>query len=245
MKTVFQCVYVFVMCLFAVVLGAELMTQFWPEFSFIVSGRAQDTPAAKMVLIDPNLPHAAVRVIKVMENGQEIQPGRAIKPDEVPGQQIIAGEDWLSNLSFVVKNRTAMRIDYMKILVFFREDQHYDRRLEFGQIPPAAMAYFGHPPFINPPKGSGSPLKLGPGQEMTISLAGYVDAIKMAKRTVRPFSSLTKCAIFLSEAYFDDPQGLRWAAREYSLPDPNSSEGYRLLPSDYFPGDLELANESD
>jgi hypothetical protein len=244
MLKVLQRVITAALCLLALGFSEEFLTQIWPEFSFIVSGRAQSTPAAKMVLIDPNLPHAAVRVIKVMENGQEIQPGRAIKP-EVPGQQIIAGEDWLSNLSFVVKNRTAMRIDYMKILVFFKEDKHYGRHLEFGQIPGPAEAYFGHPPFINPPKGSGSPLKLGPGQEMTISLKGYVDAIKMAKRTVMPFSSLTSCAIFLTEAYFDDPQGLRWAAREYSLPDPNSPEGYRLLPSDYFPGDLELANESD
>ncbi|MGD1101651.1 MAG: hypothetical protein ABSA59_06245 [Terriglobia bacterium] len=235
-----------ILCLFAVVLGAELMTQVWPGARLVGSAQSQDVGAAKTVLTDANHHevYAPIRVIKVTENGQPIIPGWAGNP-EVVRQYFTAGEDWISNLSFVVKNRSASTIEYLSVGIVFPEDQHYDQDLRFGQIPALAAPVYFNRMRQHVPKGTGFPLNFRPGQEMTISLAGYVDAIKLAKNTARPFSSLRKCAVLLISAYFTD-QGLKWENHVgYMLPDSSSPEGYKRLPGEYFPGDLSQAEASD
>ncbi len=239
-----QYVNVSVMCLLALILSAELMTQIWPSARLVESAQGQDAGAKRMVLIQMNNPYAPVKVVKVTENGETIIPGRAITP-EVAGKRFSAGEDWISNLSFVVRNRTKLRIAYMSIGIAFGEDQHYDKVLHLGQVPAAAAATYYRPPHTHVPEGTGRPLQLGPGEEMTISLSDYVESIKSAKRTDVPFSSLTKCSILIWDVYLED-QGLRWAfGMDYLHPDPDSPKGYSGLPWGYFPGDRSQYSRPD
>jgi hypothetical protein len=225
------------MCLLALNLSGELMTQVWPGARLVESVQGQDAATGKkMVLIDRKDPLAPVRVVKVTENGETTIPGRAGNP-EIPGQRFIAGEDWLSNLSFVVRNRTSQNIAFIIMGVVFPEDQHYDQYLMLGQVPPAAAAAYFHRPGSLVPKGTGRPLNFGPGQEVTISVSDYVESIMAAKRTEVPFPNLTKCSVLFSDVYFED-QGLRWAfGMDYMLPDADSPQGYRRLRTGYFPGD--------
>jgi hypothetical protein len=128
-----------------------------------------------------------------------------------------------------------LTIAYIGISLRFEEDQHYDLHMHLGQIPAApGAALFGQP--LNEAQSAGRPLHFGPGQEMTISLYGYVDSIKAAENTKIPFSSLTKLEILYDVVFFED-QDLIWApGRGYLLPDPTSPNGVKRLMG-YFPGD--------
>lgn len=234
MKKVFQGLNVAVMCLLAVVLGAELMPKNWPGPRLVESAQSQDAGTGKMVLIGPPTGREPSKVIKITENGQTIIPGWAGKPG-APGQPFAAGEDWLSKLSFVINNRTSLTIAYVGISLRFEEDQHYDQSLQFGQIPAApGKALFRGP--VSKSLATGPPLHFCPGQRMTISLYGYVDSIKAAENTQIPFSNLTKLEILYDEVFFED-QDLIWARRGYLIPDTTSPDGVKPLKG-YFPGDL-------
>ena len=101
----------------------------------------------------------------------------------------------------------------------------------------AGATYFKRPNQVVP-KGTGHPLQLGPGQEISIPLSGTADAIQ-AKKGKISFSNLTQCSILVDHAYFED-QGLKWGRGGfgYALPDSTSPLGWRRQPATYFPGDL-------
>jgi len=239
MARVFQCLNAGAMCLLALVLSAELITQTWPGAGFVQSAQGQNFGAekVKMILISPVHLRDPVKVINITENGKYIVPGRDQNP-EIPGQPFLAGEDWISNLSFVLKNVTPLNIAMVKIAIVFREDQQYDWHLDLGQLPALAAATYTNRPRVHPPMGTGHPLHFGPGQEMTIPLSGIADKIKAAKYATKPFSDLTRCAIVVDGVFFEE-KGMKWAngGYGYALPSPDGPNGYERRPPTYFPGD--------
>lgn len=238
MSRAFQCLNAGAMSLLALVLSAELITQTWPGARFVEFAQGQNVGAEKerMVMISP-VHREPVKVINITENGKYIVPGRDRKP-EVPGQAFHAGEDWISNLSFVLKNVTPLNIEMVRISIVFREDQQYDWLLDLGQLPALAAATYTNRPRVHPPIGTGRPLNLGPGQEMVIPLSGIADKIKAAKYATKPFSDLTRCAIVVDAVFFEK-EGMLWTngGYGYALPDPDGPYGYRRLAPAYFPGD--------
>jgi len=227
------------MCLLALVVSAELITQAWPGARFVEIAQGQNVGAekVKMVMIAPVRPRAPFQLINITENGKYIVPGRDRIP-EVPGQPFYAAEDWISKLSFVFKNVTTLNIAMVRIAIVFREDQQYDWHLDLGQLPALAAATYTNRPRVHPPIGTGRPLNLGPGQEMTIPLSGIADKIKAAKYATKPFSDLTRCAIVVDAVFFEE-KGMKWenGGNGYMLPSPDDYYGYTRLPATYFPGD--------
>jgi hypothetical protein len=205
----------------------------------VPSAQGQDIGEAKMVLISPDHSRDAVKVIKITANGEPIHPGRRRIP-EIPGKRFAAGDDWIRNLSFVLKNLTSLNIVFVSIDVGFPEAAEYTFNIKLGQVPsPAVAAYFNRPRAVIP-TGTGHPLQFGPGQEITISLSVFADAIKEKIEARMPFSNVTKCSIVVDHVYFED-KGLKWGnfGFGYAMPDSASLLGYKRQPWDYFPGDMD------
>jgi tetratricopeptide (TPR) repeat protein len=205
----------------------------------VPSAQGQEIGEAKMVLISPDHSRDAVKVIKITANGEPIHPGRRRIP-EIPGKRFAAGDDWIRNLSFVLKNLTSLNIVFVSIDVGFPEAAEYTFNIKLGQVPsPAVAAYFNRPRAVIP-TGTGHPLQFGPGQEIPISLSAFADAIKEEIEVRMPFSNVTKCSIVVDHVYFED-KGLKWGnfGFGYAMPDSTSPSGYERQPWDYFPGDLD------
>lgn len=162
MLKVFQRLIVAALFLVASVLSSELLTQIAPDVLLVSRAQGQDVVAAKMVLISRDKTRDPVKVIKITENGESIHPGWRMIP-EIPGKRFAAGDDWIRDLSFELKNLTSLNIVFVSIDIGFPEAAEYTWNIRLGQIPPlAAAAYFNRPRAVIP-TGTGHPLQFGPG----------------------------------------------------------------------------------
>jgi len=193
-----------------------------------------------MVDIYPQDRIDAVRIVQIMDGDKEVMPGRYGLP-YIPGKRFRVGGNWLGELSFTLKNRTSKTIAFVGISLFFPKDETDflgDRaswQLDLGQIPKSMFETFNHPG-ERIPQGTGKPLQFRGGQEMTISLADQVGAIRARIEEKMSFGSVTKCVFGPEVAYFDE--GIRWG---------NLGNGYDVLSAQHpviwlampdFPGEL-------
>ena len=205
--------------------------------------QGKDARSEKMTLIDVDHRSDPVKVVRVTEKGEAVIPGRGRHPD-IPGTRFVAGDDWVKDLAFVVKNFTSRNIVWMQlVLSFFERDwpiesDQFDWYLNLGQVPDAAAATI-KPPYRVPKGGNTGPFVFAAGKEITISLASYADEIRAHAESekTKPFSWAARCEIAIEYVYFEDAgdeKALQWDRREgYSLPGP---EGYYRL--GYIPAGL-------
>src|SRR5882724_4117275 len=74
----------------------------------------------KAVYIDRQTRMDPVTIEKVTVGGQQIQPGVSTGPrEDKPGTPFQADEDWLKNMSIVLKNRTDKVIVRVEVQLFF------------------------------------------------------------------------------------------------------------------------------
>ena len=144
------------------------------------------------------------------------------------------GDDWLKNLSLVLKNRTSKNIVYVKVIISFPETrtvgvlaQDY---IDFGQIPDgAASLFFGGK--VLP--GSNKPIFIAPGHKMRVFGAAADSGSREGIERYRPFSSISLSYIRF-EVYFEN--GMRWFQENYTVPDPTQVGKFILMDRSYFPG---------
>jgi len=187
-------------------------------------------PRTKTILVDEPLGSDPVRIVKVMEGATELQSDGHPYPNKYVWEAAFyAGDNWLNDLSFVVKNVSGKKIVYAAVLCNLYEtaewqDEHANRRSNplpgqisnrAGRRPEQALysALLGrkHQPDTDRPS-----LELAPGQEFTIA-AENPDESNIDKET--PISSITACSGGISQIFFDD--GTRWQPHSYSRADPD------------------------
>jgi hypothetical protein len=207
-------------------------------------------PGAKTLYTPPVTPQyrrEPVRIERITEAGRLVLPGRYVY-GEPPGKPFKAGDEWIQNLAVVIKNRTAKKIASLGLLLVFPTDNsdiagrngggQIAWSIDLGEVP--ANARIPVAPRALIPTGTGHPLNLGPGQEMTISLADWAPAIKAKIEELRAFSSVSACILSTGTAYFED--GMVWGGPsfEYSQPMYDRPVSGAWVPMDpgFFPGVL-------
>lgn len=208
-------------------------------------------PGAKTLYITPETPQyrrEPVRIERITEGGREVMPGRYEAPQFPAGKPFKAGDEWIQNLAVVIKNRTAKNIASLGLLLVFPEDNsdiaglngggQIAWSIDLGEVPANARIPVNPRALI--PTGTGHPLNFGPGQEMTISLAGWAPAIKAKIEEFRAFSSVSACILSTGTAYFED--GMEWGGPSFGYPQPMYAQpvsgAWAPMDPGFFPGVL-------
>jgi len=205
--------------------------------------RAQDTPPAgtKYVEIEPHIPRFAAWVVKVTVGTQVVTPGE-YRPHKGPsGVPFQAGDDWLKELTFTIKNRSTKTFVWLTFGVSFPDtltpcsesitgECETGMGVDLGRIPENA-AYTLEGKKLN--QGSKQPINFGPGQEMEISLAPYADELRRKIEEYQPFSTVSRCFINVNLGYFED--GMMWSLGDYSVPDPSRYPWYKPVDDSQIP----------
>jgi len=238
-------------CILGCVLLCSIVVHNWSHVHLVPPVSAQDEAGkGKTVLINKLHRLDPLEVDRVLEDGRDVAP---VEPSEddliwvrvnpngpVRGRQFRdafkfqAGDDWLRNLSLVLKNRTSKNIVYVGLKLKFpqtkTEGPVVEQSFAYGRIP-GAVAYNGSGEKL--PQGSDRPILLAPGQQMTLSLAGHDSEIREGLERLQPFSSISLCYIRY-DVYFED--GTAWWLGRYGAPDPAQPGKIIPMDSQYFPG---------
>jgi len=171
----------------------------------------------------------AVTVSNVMVGGIPIRSRR----------RFAASDDWLKEMSIIVTNRTSMTIVYLSLILGFPEagngitEGYAEYIVELGAIPDVDAATLYNHPIVAAVRQK--PLSLRPGESLEIRVGDYIDEIRSVVEKKMPLGMITKCAITLQTAFFED--GMVWNVTGFGLPDPESSRRVKYFDSHYFPGD--------
>lgn len=204
----------------------------------------------KTVDIDRQTRMDPVSIERISVDGQVIHPGvsTAAGREVKPGTEFEADEDWLRNMSVVLKNRTDKVIVRAEITLWFPETGDGSR----SQIITSYTMALGQRPEIDSftrhgqklqPQPDKPPILLAPGQTLVIQAADYIDDIQnmldefpgiIAGKP--PLAQVTKVAINGRQFYFAD--GMRWTDLDgFAVPDPNHPGQFTNLDrGHYFPG---------
>ena len=218
------------------VIACVLMVQNWNKVSVVPVVNAQDAPVAgkKYVDVEQDSPRFAARVAKVTVGNQVVIPGE-FHPHKGPsGVPFEAGDDWLKELTFTIKNRSSKTLVWLSFGIGFPdtltpcsesvtgECMRGGVGVELGRIPENA-AYTPEGKKLN--QGSKQPIDFRPGQEMEISLAPYADELRRRIEEYQSFSTISRCFINVNLGYFED--GMMWALADYNVPDPSHYPWYK------------------
>jgi hypothetical protein len=197
----------------------------------------------KMVYVDAQYRVDAVTITKVTVGDQQIQPGMSMGArEDKPGTPFQADEDWLKNMSIVLKNRTDKVIVRAEVQLWFPDtgDGSSSRpvtayTITVGQRP-EIDSYASNGQKI-PPEPGKQPLLFAPGQTLVIHVADHVDAMQSRVEETLPFSQVTRLAIQRLQFYFVD--GMRWDdLHGFGVPDPNHPGQFTYMDRNtFFPGD--------
>jgi hypothetical protein len=182
-----------------------------------------------------------VTIERVTVGDQVIQAGVMGGPIVIqPGAPFQANEDWLKNMSFVLKNRTNKTIEWADIYLVFPDVQPgLNYSLVIGRMP--AVDFFtgkGGKVLLHRAEDSErSPLSFAPGQTLVIKLADHIDELQATVEAFMPFPQVTRIAIEPKVFFFKD--GMRWDdTTRFGIPDPNQPGKFTDMDRGrYFPGD--------
>lgn len=221
---------------------------------------AQGNPAegTKMLLIDRLYRTDPIEILRVLGDGKEAEVG---PPTAELNKWVLiydgghysargpavgallykfqSDENWLSTLSFVLRNRTSKRI----VLVAFtivsplpgppQPGPPYVRwawRLSFGRLP-AILAHTRAGDRL--PATAKNPIHFDPGQGMTFALADDKPGLRRLVAHAQPLSDTSLCRVRIRVVFED---GLQWHEGDYYKPDPERPGESILMAEDYFPG---------
>jgi hypothetical protein len=214
------------------------VVQNWNKASVVRVVQAQDAPApgTKYVDVELDSPRYAAKVVKVTVGNKVVIPGEFrphMGPSGVPFQ---AGDDWLKELRFTIKNRSSKTFVWLSFAVSFPDTHRYCAESITGECETGMVVELGRIPDVDAytdqgnrvDQGSKQPIDFRPGQEMEISLAPYADELRRKVEERQPFSTISRCFINLANGYFED--GMYWGLADYRVPDP--SHRGRLKPLD-------------
>jgi hypothetical protein len=194
---------------------------------FAVTMFAQDGADTnlKTVHLFPTNPHDAVAIVRVMKGNTEIQPSVAFE----------AGDDWLKEISVVVRNVSPSKIVYVSIDAHLPESgagtQDSPRVAagnSVGQKPEHAMysALTGQRRH-EAPRDS---INLEPGKELVVPIVSQsdYDNIRSLIQARQPLADVRKCEVWVTTVFFAD--GTKWASGAYWRPDRGSPGKYLPVP---------------
>jgi len=224
---------------FCLLAAAEVSVLFLQrDATLLAVARAQgNKPALKSVEIPAAANREPGRILNIMVGKERVTPGwyRVLPP--VPFR---AGEDWLANLSFTLKNQTSKPIAYLYLWMGFPETEA-NSRTAVGVYMVVKTAPSGEPYLENgyiPGAIPDEHLHFAPGKELRISLAGYINQIRQVVEARRPISSITKAVIAVHAVDFEDGL-LMWGRSGYCTHPPEERGGpCQPLGDKYFPGVL-------
>ncbi len=185
--------------------------------------------ATKTVLVDRPLLNDPVRIVRVMKGTAELSSDGHPYPNKYVWEAAFdAGDDWLRDLSFVIKNVSNKKIIYVVTHCGLYETadwqvellKHQDVPLVgnvsniVGRRPEEALysAVLGHR--LKPDTGR-APFELAPGQEFTMPIEDpdEYSALKSRIQEKQPMSSVTACNSGVAQIFFDD--GTQWSGHRY------------------------------
>ncbi len=181
-----------------------------------ITAVAQDKGAANLrtTHIFPSHEHDPVAITRMMKGGAEIQPD---KPFE-------AGDDWLREISVVIKNVSPRKIIYVSVGAHLpetgagtSESPRVGGGNAAGQKPEHAVysALTGQ----RRPDIPTEPIDLEPNKELVLPIVAERDyaAIKSLIQAKQTLSSVRNCDVWVTTVYFSD--GTKWAPASYWRPD--------------------------
>ena len=240
MRKALECLSNVASCLLGILLAYTLIAPCWDNGRIIqiVSAQGASINQQKYVEVEPVQPYQAVRVIKVTIGTKEVIAGPFYPHREPTGVPFKAGDDWLKELTFTVKNRTSKKVVQLFTDVCFPNPLEARsvicQEVYLGRTPDIAAYMITGEKFD---QGGKQPLDFLPGQEMTISFAPYTDELRRKIEEKEPFSAATRCFINVHYAYFED--GMSWLLSKFILPD-TAHPGHQIdMDHSYFPGDLD------
>lgn len=204
-----------------------------PEGEISVLSEIQDTtamndpPGTRRVRLERYKQNDPVRIAQILEGTTDVTPGdRPFKPWQ--GKPFQAGDDWVKNLTVVVKSLSKKEIVAASISISFPESEPIpqnptgERVIGYGITLGRKPAQYARTPDgeVLEPASTNAPLSIGVGEELTIHLSNYYDDIKESVETVRPIADISTCWVDVARIYFED--GTQWAAGVFYKPDPSA-----------------------
>ncbi len=250
------------LCLLALVLISELLTQIGPAVH-VVLAHAQDgqTANTKTVLIRKMHDNDPLALMRIVDGTTLARGGDASEddqkwmvPDGMPPRptrpwllafRFEAGDDWLKNLSIYVADRTSEKIVRMLMAVNFPEVKQTSGKvsvlgagvmIRFGGLP-ASVAYDTNGNPLH--HGDEQSLELRSGYETPLSFARDEATLRNAVEKWQPFSTVSLCYVTFANVTFAD--GMSWGEAGYSRPDPDHPGRYILMDKNYFPAPAKLS----
>ena len=219
MSKLLQRLNVLAICLLGSVLASVLAIQVWPGVRLLARSGAGDDPWAwwpKTLQVYPSHPSDPVKLVRIIKDEKELLPG-VYKMPQIAGDGLQNGhavKEWLKDASFTLRSQTARNIVSVGISVVFPTrstdgDCFYphwsdsgcpeliDTTLHWGLIP--ALTASGLEARYARYRAEGKQrillegqglLRLVPGEEMTLSLAGRTDGILVHTDPRKPFTNV-------------------------------------------------------
>jgi len=224
-------------CVLGLIITCVLAVRTWDQVNVVERVQAQDSPSSqsKFVEIEPDIPIEAVRVVKITVGGQAVTPG-FFNPRKGPsGAPFQAGDDWLKEMKFTVKNGSLKTLVQLTWSVYFPEaaatGYPVAQQVQLGRIPENVFLAIGGRQGDN--QGGRQPLDFRPGQEMVMSLAPYADDLRRRIEQHQAFSSVHICYINVGSGFF--PDGMHWLLSKYEVLDPSHPGSFKDIDPSEFP----------
>ena len=203
--------YVFVLCTLLASLGAA----------------AQDT---KTLLLDMPGSKDPVKIVSVMEGTTKLKSNGHQFPNKYVWETTFnAGDEWLKDLTIVIKNVSEKNIVYVVVGCHLFETANWQAEVAKAQqnvpLVGSASNYVGRRPeealysavlgHRLKPDAASAPFELAAGQEFTIALESpsAYNALKSTVEEKEPMSNLAACNGGISQVIFED--GTQWQRHRY------------------------------
>jgi hypothetical protein len=236
-----------------------MAVEIWPGLNIVPPVQAQG--GTRTLIIDRLYRTDPIEIVKVLSAGNEAEVHTRTE-DDTRGFVLIfdgghysgrggavgalackfeSGDDWLSALSFVLKNRTSKTIVLVAFAIISplpgppRPGPPYitwGGRFTFGQLP-AILAHTRAEAQL--PTTTKNPIRFGAGQEMTFALADGVAVPRSLAARAHLLSDTILCRVGIKVVFED---GLQWFQGDYYKPDPEHPGESALMDEEYFPGSL-------
>jgi len=172
--------------------------------------------------------------IKVMHGAMELQSSGPV-PTQIVGDYrawetaFNAGDDWMTELSFVIKNVSPKKITCIMILSNLLEAPYWQNRSSPKNVPGLSQNRVGQIPeqalhAVRIPPHNDAPFELAQGEEFTMPIQDPEDypALKAHIEKKLPISNVTAMAAIVTVLFED---GTRWLSINHSYSRPGEQPG--------------------
>jgi hypothetical protein len=195
--------------------------------AFLASAWAQDHSSSKALLLVRPMGQDPVRVVKVLEGATELKGSGHEFPNRYAWETFFqAGDDWLQDLSFFIKNVSTKNIVYLEVSCVLSETADWQAEIaehktldnpilgqasnRIGWEPEHALYSRTLGKNREPGSTRRPAFLLKPGGEFTISLEDPQDyqSLRSQIEARMPMSSINACNADVARVFFDD--GTMW-----------------------------------